>query len=285
MESKGKKKRDFRQIRGAIIMACVSLTVLSSATYAWFTISNQPRLTGLALTAGTVGGLEISDKADGTYGNELKYADHPGIMPVKNEQLNPVTTTGAAVFGKPVYSSNTVTGTEVIAAGEIYKTYLAKYEFYLKADGNGSYGISLQGGPTGAVGGTRPGCFVERNGDKSTKAADHAAYSVRIGFQTGSSWAIYEPNADQSVANNTEGTDRAYNNVTPGGTEKLFQQKKNGSFLGNGKVQSEPLFTIPGNTPSKVTMYIWLEGTDKDCANKIQADELAAGLQFVSKIA
>ena len=55
----------------------------------------------------------------------------------------------------------------------------------------------------------------------------------------------------------------------------------------NGKTytagESDVLFRIPTNEPAEITMYIRLEGADKDCVNAIMGSEIDVHLRFISK--
>ncbi|MBQ3544518.1 MAG: hypothetical protein IJA34_05985 [Lachnospiraceae bacterium] len=46
---------------------------------------------------------------------------------------------------------------------------------------------------------------------------------------------------------------------------------------------SEELFRIPTNQAVEVTMYIWLEGADKECVNKIVGNAINAQIRFISE--
>jgi len=75
-----KKKRDWKQIRNAFVMVCVAVAMLSTATYAWFTMTNQPSVTGMNMTASSVGGLSVSKAVggpfDGTTASDVEYFTH-----------------------------------------------------------------------------------------------------------------------------------------------------------------------------------------------------------------
>ena len=56
-----------------------------------------------------------------------------------------------------------------------------------------------------------------------------------------------------------------------------------GEFEGGEGGSSERMFTIKEEEDVKVTMLVWVEGTDKDCTNFIQMDDIVGNIQFISK--
>jgi len=46
-----KKKKSFRDIRNAVVMLCVMLAMLSTATFAWFSMNDRVSATNMAITA------------------------------------------------------------------------------------------------------------------------------------------------------------------------------------------------------------------------------------------
>ena len=55
-------------------MLAVSAVVLTTASYAWFSISNQPKVEDITLTAGTFGGLTISKTESGTFSDTVNLS-------------------------------------------------------------------------------------------------------------------------------------------------------------------------------------------------------------------
>lgn len=44
----------------------------------------------------------------------------------------------------------------------------------------------------------------------------------------------------------------------------------------------EKLFEIEEEQDVKVTMRVWMEGTDEDCTNSNELDEIIGNIQFIS---
>lgn len=60
--------------------------------------------------------------------------------------------------------------------------------------------------------------------------------------------------------------------------KRYFEAYRVGGEDGN----SEKLFEIEEEQDVKVTMRVWMEGTDEDCTNSNELDELIGNIQFIS---
>ena len=263
MGSKQKKRRNGKDIRNAFVMLCVTVAMMSTATYAWFTMTDSPTVEGLKLTAATTGGLEIS-KDQSTWAGSIDFES-------VDKELSPVSTrskTGPA-FHTPVYTGGTVTGvsSSAISDSEL-QNYVAKYTYYLRSTGSGSVNVGLKGGD-----GSTTGCYLKaESGDK------HVEYSLRVGFYVNNTWFMYEPNAngDKSGVSALQSGDGA-NPVVP---DAYCKQNTNGQFTSGGD-KTATMLTLPsGEGGSKIDMYIWIEGTDKDCVNEIMEGTAIGQIQF-----
>ena len=266
------RSRRLSNIRNAFVMVCVSVAMLSTATYAWFTVTSSPSVEGLKLTAATKGGLEISwDKS--TWQSSIAIKDQPGGQ-VKTEKLTPVTVTAKdPVFKQAVKATGGVVTDgdlgDVPTDDTLYREYVAKYTYYLRpAGGSGTVSVGLLKNDS-----SDNGCYIKRK-DAHT-ASDKAEQAVRVGFKVGGKWIIYEPNYD---------SDSSSTNYIPHAStqyplkDMLIKQKENGDFVSGSDGNSEKLFDITDET--KIDMYIWIEGTDRSCVNGIMTDELEGRIQF-----
>jgi hypothetical protein len=196
-------------------MVIVSLIILSISTYAWFLITNTPKVKNIALTADTLGDLKIADSITesgaekaGTYGDEL---DLQGVN-MNNLYLSPVTTKDGITFFKPIYTEGEVTSVEEVTDDTgLHKKYVYEKDFYLKAGEAGStvtdttaknYDIYFVGYSTKENSGTY---VADKDGATVT-----AANAIRISFTfSGGSLStpvtvIYEPNCDVDNGGITE---------------------------------------------------------------------------------
>lgn len=69
-----KEKQEKQGLKARLLMCLLYLAVLSTATYAWFTMNNKPKVLNLALSAAAAGDLMIADDlggGPGEYDEEL----------------------------------------------------------------------------------------------------------------------------------------------------------------------------------------------------------------------
>ena len=294
-KKKNKKHAVFRYIRKNLTVILMILMVLVTVgTFAWFSVSNSPRVQNLALVADHEGNLMIADDVNGTpgtYSDVLDLKQATGYDYMQSVRLSPVTTANGKEFYSPNYdaATNTVGSVSLINDhSTLINSYIYEKTFYLKASsGDGTstsgttYNVALAGGGSGGS-----GTYILKDTSAAAES-DSSAYATRISFTvtdaSGSEVTkIYEPNYD--VNNNSD--DMAVDGVKGNngyGTYTTIQQKSDGTFVTTGTgTDSEILFTIPDNTDVKVTMRVWLEGTDEDCANSIGATLLTGQIQFSS---
>lgn len=285
-----------RGVKARVLMCLLYLAVLSTATYAWFTMNNKPKVLNLALSAAAAGDLMIADDlggGPGEYGEELDLKGATQIVPMDEVTLNPATTSDGENFYEPVYTGLTVTDVKEISdKEELNKEYVYEKTFYLKAGSlknrrgkkvvSGAaktYNIMLLGPEQD--GEENSGTWIRQaDGVTSTVAGDTAANSIRISFLVeGQEIAIYEPNSDQ----HNRDTEKAVDNVKGTyGNYTTLKQVSSGDFEGGEGGNSEKLFMIEEDQDVKVTMRVWMEGTDEDCTNSNELDEIIGNIQFIS---
>ena len=295
MEENKKKNPDSERkskLVSAILMAFVCVVMMGGGTYAWFTMSNTARVNSLKLNVAAEGNLRIAKENKGAYSNWQNVNNN--VTWFEDEEtvktLYPCTADTDLVMKKPLYSSEknvnkleTIDNSENSADKDVY--YLEQ-KFYLFMDeggdtNNATYNVCLvQNDQNATTDDTKGTYFV--GGTES----DLAEYCARVSFQAGEAKAVYEPNSDGTIANPTIAT-TSYSGHTP--FVSKHQQSKDGAFthvdsgvkpLNDG--DSDALFTIQGDTPTEVTVRVWFEGTDAQCCNEIQLNDIVAQLKFVA---
>ncbi len=299
-KSKEKKKMS-KQMKMSVIMVIVSLFILSVSTYAWFLITNTPKVENISLTADTLGDLKIADTKKngmpGTYGDKIDLADSSGVK----TYLSPVTTKNGITFFSPVYLEGAVASlNKETDENRLHSKYVYEKTFYLRAGGEKdeidqeqakNYDIFL----VGTSANSNNGSYMKQKGKSTSGNEITAANSLRIsltfeGGITGKAvTVIYEPNADRDNKG-VEGTNMAFYTYNGKDADKYgayatIQQNYDRSFVSNSNNPSRSiaLDTIREGEDVKVTMRIWLEGMDKDCVNEIAADEIIGQIQFISE--
>lgn len=307
---KGKKWRD---VRNSLVMVIVMVAMMSSATFAWFTLTNSPTVAGLQMTAAASAGLRVS--------NTTNSGDFKNAILIKNDNANdadddagtflkltPVSTSTTG-FCEPKYAGGAVVGLKndpkFLGADLVNK--VAVYEYYIKADGDESVGVGIiTGNPSQTAEpevtndtASASGTFVRGSDDN---AVTNAALAVRIGIIATSTMGtnvaqsdfanmiVFEPNSDGTLspagtaAPVITGQDGFQNK--PSIAEKIKASTTGNIMEENGVAVSAPdkytsnkLFEV-NSDGKKVYMYVWLEGTDAQCVDEIRLDDIEAQIQF-----
>lgn len=309
------KKKKLRDIRNALVMVCVMVAMLSTASYAWFTMASSPTVTGMQMTAASSGGgLQVAQEENGTYADAI---DAEAVFEIK--ELKPVTPIdpstaggdGVKIFKVPVYTGGTVTGFADITNDDAIEGYVAKYTYWIQettqdastesVDVGIIIGDSEQDTAFGADTGLDSnmpildGSLVRRAiTQPGTDEADiNPAYAVRVGLvvkdaggnMLSEGMYVWEPNQDGTNGGRslTEGTDYAAVDPAAEVTEDYLnlQSEIAGTIVtgGNGNI-SNKIFTMTKGSKAMVEMYVWLQGSDEQCANPIQTGSLQAQVQF-----
>lgn len=219
-----------RNLRNTIMMAGLSVVLLSGATYAWFTLSNTAKITNLSLGVAKSSGLLIAPANDNgdvdsdNYGTilELEMTNEQAVLlPATLADLNGNNGTNY-VMCKPIYAGEEGKVTllsEITASDKVLKDsdvsgdaasegYYYEKDFYLRVNADGTYDITLKAGTfedNKATGGTYVG---EKNDNGASQLSTEeesdadtlpAASAIRIAFYTVSGntesiIAVYEPN-------------------------------------------------------------------------------------------
>lgn len=264
-----------------VLLVAVLAVIISTVTYAWFSVKNKAGVNNLAISAGTEGNLLI---ADDTGNGPAEYSSELDLRMIDGSYaectLNPVTTIEGREFYAPVYSGGKVVNVKKITSeAELTNKYIYEKQFYLKVENEGrgnddEYYIYL----------------TAHTGDKGTfmtdiaaddANGDTAANAIRISFTIDDETVIYEPNFDGDNYSNELAEDL----VVSGGynSYNTVKQIESGIFAdSNNGNDSEYLFKIPADTDKLVTMRVWIEGKDKDCANSIELDKIFGYIEFSS---
>lgn len=307
-----KERAKKRNMRNTVIMAVLCVALLSSATYAWFTLSDSARINNLTLTVGEVSGLMIAEETSagkpGTYGSEINLTALTNatgkLMPATLAKLD-----GAANYAvvKPDYKDSDIgiEGLVALTDGETMNDsnassstgnyYCYEKVFYMKSEGAAA-DVYLVGS---AVDGT--GTYV-KDTDPQADPAYPAAWSMRIAFfetdSTGSTetlLAVYEPNSDQTFGDRTDkvlDADISYGTATLWSADEAadaastvganLQQTLAGTFVNGTGNTSEKLFSLTADTDHRIVMRVYFAGEDNDCCNIISANKIAGQLKFTT---
>ncbi len=298
----------------------ILLLLLSTATYTWFAISRTPTVNNMEIYINSQAGLSLSWdlKAEDEWEQHLDYSEQFPKLSV----LKPVTYSYdndcfyAARFGFDGRVEDTdlrLDDDKNANRGEL-GGYYVKATFYASADANVK--VSLLG-PDNTTGTYVVGTPVWDDEEiVHVNGGGGAQYAIRIGLRItpilqdgaldteNARFVVYEPNATNHT--NYSGEYISEYIPTPSideGREALIPDKdlirqtstlwteadpvqkdvvvyKHGEFLDN-----TDLFELSEGQRVKIDMYLWLEGQDVDCTNRIGHDaRIFSSIQFYAEI-
>lgn len=293
-------------------MLLILLVLTTVATYAWFSLSANPRVSNLSFYISSAHGMEISIDPVSGWSQRVTYEDVFG----EAYELRPVTYSQklGGFFGMVYLYDGTVSDTcfplfESIHANSKSNNYYCVGTLYARTGANTSVSLApaLALNDTFDIAGTylmgKPKWNeTEIKHDNLGRGAENA---IRIAIEiirlkpnlepTGETeFFIYEPNADR----HNDGTVGYLPTPSIDGTPTLIDQDKiitqsasswtesdlverdklvyqMGSFDGDTK-----LFKMKADEIVKIKIYIWLEGQDVDCTNVISSAHVIANIQF-----
>lgn len=316
---KQRTKGQKRAIRTAVYfyVLIILMSLLTVASYTWFSLSRTPRVSDMYLFINSDTGLEISaDPLAETWELQLDFRD----LTPETSPLRPVTWSEergifiAAAYGAdgrqldygywhPLSDENNANRNDAYGyyikttfyarSGQTETVFLSEaVEVDQGIDGSGTYVIGTPVWDGEAV--------LHNNGGMGAECA------VRIGIRITpvdlagqpngepETFYIYEPNSDRHV----DGTTGYISTPSIDGAEALidgerlilqtasewseaYPVERNVVVHRLGEFETEPeLFTIQPGEMKQIDLYIWLEGQDVDCTNQIQGAQIMASIQF-----
>ncbi len=282
----------------AVIMLVISAVMLSTASYAWFTISTNPEIKGLETQVVVNENLEIAyatsttvpgagaagdtTKMD-TWGNLIDFDSGTGHDDYNalDYTLRPVKLDGD-YFQYPTYGADgrinqivdfTLETTDVGAAnladtdGKIYGYY---FDIWMRSNMNGV--ISLDEATERSAEGTMgSGSILTVTGGSDTALAMAGDY-MKVGYKVIGSSAL-------AYADNAAGGTITYPPATVAVTENITAFTKEETTAGVYKLTGEITGTGTANTAYLVRIYVWLDGESiTNAAASLSAAEIAGTL-------
>lgn len=302
-----------------LYMILILLTLLTVASYTWFSLSQTPRVSDLYMFVNTTSGLKLSLTPDAEeWELQLDFRD----MVEETTVLRPVTWSEteqrfyAAVYGadgrmtgqwEPLSDERNANATSIdgyyikatfyASSGEALAVKLSPaVEVEEGLEGSGTYLIGYPVWDSEEI--------VHYNGGLGGECA------VRMGFrftpvdETGtqvgetSQFIIYEPNSDLHI----DGSRGYLPTPSLDGTETLVEEERLILQTASTWTEAHPvqrdvvvhqlgefvtqpdLFALPAKQVMRVDLYIWLEGQDADCTNAINRAQILASIQLSADI-
>lgn len=285
----------------AVIAVFCSLVALTSVSYAWFTLGNTASVETINVNVQAADGIQISADAS-SWKSVLPLDDLNAVATnqLPTDTIAPMSTGGVVSQGKMQMFKGTVGNdgktlkTVQQVEGDSEKNFFA-FDVYVKLDNAKQFQLDAKslvkaGTPANNSEIASRVAFVNlgtANTAAEAKALNGAATKV----------VIWEPNATKhvepevGVENGTAvssyyGVIKANENgfdMTQGATDttnlKLVDTEKYDQDE-NGTTQANTLFNLAAGY-TKIRVYIWLEGQDVDCTNKISGGNFTVDLKFI----
>ncbi len=237
---------------------------------------------------------------------------------VVNGVLKPATTANGLIFQRPQYSDEgVVTGfitgdsvnmldkTNTANLANAAEGYYCRYTFWMEALKEDAVVHLSRGANLDQD--SRTGTYIVRNAAKraektaaqQAKSAVDATLATRVSIIAGTmgatapttsendyhAYKIYEPFAAAHTLGATSVSQASVSptlaSVYPATADYIMKQNADGTFAGGTTAGgSQGLFKLKADTPTLITLYIWIEGSDEDCINQIELDDLIMQLQF-----
>lgn len=311
-----KKTIKKRALVSAIAMLIVSAIVLTSATFAWFSMSKQATIDSMDLTVSSPEGIQISANAsawtasltidelfntdDATTSRYDAYTGNNNLYPA---DLIPVSSTfysatdGVVDFFKATLNDSryaTVTPVSQVA-GNADNAGLIAFDLFFKvaAETKVYFGTSefVDSSNSDILTALRVGFAFLGNAAIGTPAAEVTALKS---FVRGTSNICYEVDsmnrsADAAAGGLTTGaiTTSYILGTNASGTVNANSVLNPGAYVNTTYAKpvadqaaaTDKAFTLSAGM-TKVRVYIWVEGNDVDCQNSVAGAALTAALKF-----
>lgn len=242
-----------RSLVAAIAMLVVSAIVLTSATFAWFTMGKTVSVEQFSASVSEADGLLISAYQNKDFNTSVSLdaireaADSQLKAPAATAVISPVSSNGVTTSGVKSFVEGYINESSQLVTATATDGSYYQLPVYIKYSGTEDATIKLTG--TTVTAGT---------GSKGTSAYK----AVRIA--TDKADYIFAPNSDSG---------ETFSCVTTTGTGVSATSITNVATAADSNNLS---FTLAAGSTTKILVYVWLEGTDSLCT-----DDAAAGGDFV----
>lgn len=260
--------KNTRKLIPALAMLLVSAVMMSTASFAWFTMNSTVEATGMQVTAVAPASLWISQDGN-AWSSSINLADSnmaDQLVPVrpKNGDTETQTEWDAWVFEKlDSASAQKVTSTGAAPADAVYeaavsednKNYFFMDAIKIKLDGQDTYTAPVN-------------VAVAVSSDDAADITDGIWRALRVAVVTEDEVLVFQFDNDADGA--TEADDKINYSVTAGQAATKYTDAQNlGTFEAGGAVKD-------------VVVYAWFDGADSDCinANAYTCDNFRIDLKF-----
>ena len=299
-----KEKSNKRKLLSAIASLLVSAAMLSTSTYAWFTMNKEVEVRNLTVQAKAEGGLLIAETINGVWdeaANTLAETDDAKVALFPTSTANTsawyhatsksaanaanASQSGASELKSEGYTELELSSEEIQAAvagsngkkdvyyvdsgetgyDEADAKYYVKYVYYLKTSTEGTTNLGLTSGSQNVN-----ISVVSVEGNENSTDLNKA---MRVGIEIGGKFYIFAP---------IEGATGTY---FVNATTETTAIDSSASTHDTPMSIATALTSLPGmnGDPTPVYIYLWYEGEDENCKSEnvtATLDELTVNVEF-----
>ena len=317
MGKETQKKRRRRTFLYLWVLLALAI-LLVAATYTWFSLSETPHVNDMAMYVNAPAGLELAleyNSPDEDWGQKIEFED----MVSTQFPLRPATwldseqglvTISYGFDGRSTGELVTLTDEENANLEDAAEYYYVAKTFYARTttpcDVSLAEAVEINEGENGAgtyVIGTPvwdPDTLSHYDGGQGAETALRVGLRVtHVDYDSGeplgeSEFFIYEPNCDTHIGD-AEGY---FPTAAIDGAETLVDEdhlilQKSSTWTEAHPVQrlvtikdlgefenNVTLFRLEDRDKVMIELYVWLEGQDSDCTNRINAAQILGSIQF-----
>lgn len=278
------KKRAFIS---AIAMLIVSAIVLTSSTFAWFSMSKEAEVSSMNLNITTADGISISANthkfgttvtlddiipaADAAGKGLAADADHTNNIP---DLLAPVSSEFYIGSGYPVFYKGSIGEDQKVSVTRLdndYSGQLVVFDLFVQVSQNNTQvkltGSSVACDDENVVKAMRVG-FV--NCGCKEYAEKDAAKTIKTTQKTNTAIWIVDGNASDNTKyiSGSAGAGLSINKVSDAPIASLYTESTSAGNVAKSATASDFSF-IAQKGVNRVRFYVWVEGNDADCTNDI----------------
>ena len=283
-----KKSTRRTMMMSSLAMLIVAVLALGTATYAWFTSSNQGSITNIEFSATSAGGIEFSTNGT-TWKSDLDFVNDFGLSPKVFAPISAHTTLANDTFNLfggyiPNEEQDPTNAGNIVITGPASADNYYEMVFYVRNSADEDITVSLTNATisdtaTTANGSTIHTSYATRLGMILSNPAENGTAVGDIGNQAASSY-IMQP---------AEGFDAEYHGIIAAGVWAPDAVDTHIAATGqdgvaaqatNAVAPTDVSFSIPASSFLRVRLFVWLEGQDHDCDNSLGSGAVAINLFF-----
>lgn len=321
MKQRKQSNKNGKKIFISFYMLLILFTLVTVASYTWFTISRTPQVSDMNLYVNSASRLELSLDPLAADDDWLLQLDLQDMMPASTP-LRPITWVDeeqrfyAAAYGLDGRLQDFSKWEPLTDSRHANKNTIEGYYIKLSLFARATQGVDVSLTPAVEVdqGIHGSGTYLIGTPVWNAENVRHdnggmgAETAVRVGIRITpvddrgnpdgreSTFYIYEPNCDGHIDGTSGYLPTQSVTGAPGLVEEPFLIRQSSSTWEEsdpvehgvvvknlGQFQDDTkLFTLATGEMVRIDLYIWLEGQDYDCTNQIRDAQILASIQFKS---